>query len=267
MRAAALARHLGVVPSTMSAAVKRLSALGYIARGRDARDRRAASLRLSPQGARAMQAGSVLETARVAAMLRRLSAADRARAIDGLELLAAAAPQPGCRRRWRMKCLLWIAVALVGLVGAVAVVGWLLPVGHVASRERASSPAGRRRLRARSATSTAYPAVVVRHLARRDAAGRAGVIRFREHMSSGPVVMEVRRGTAAVTFRHPHRRSRPAVRRHVDVRDRARAGSAHALTITERGEVYNPIFRFMSRFVFGYTGTMESCLAGDERAS
>ena len=29
------------------------------------------------------------------------------------------------------------------------------------------------------------------------------------------------------------------------------------LTITERGEVYNPIFRFMARVVFGYTGTME----------
>src|SRR5262245_33515052 len=63
MRASALARHLGVVPSTMSAAIKRLSALGYIARGTDAEDGRAASLRLSRLGARAMQAGSVLETA------------------------------------------------------------------------------------------------------------------------------------------------------------------------------------------------------------
>jgi uncharacterized protein YndB with AHSA1/START domain len=30
------------------------------------------------------------------------------------------------------------------------------------------------------------------------------------------------------------------------------------LTITEYGEVYNPLFRFMSRFIFGYTATMES---------
>ena len=32
------------------------------------------------------------------------------------------------------------------------------------------------------------------------------------------------------------------------------------VTLTERGEVDNPIFRFLSRFVFGQTGTIDSCL-------
>jgi hypothetical protein len=32
------------------------------------------------------------------------------------------------------------------------------------------------------------------------------------------------------------------------------------LTITEDGEVYNPIFRFMSRFVFGHYATMDAFL-------
>ena len=32
------------------------------------------------------------------------------------------------------------------------------------------------------------------------------------------------------------------------------------LTITENGEVYNPIFRFLSRFVFGHTSTMDDYL-------
>lgn len=32
------------------------------------------------------------------------------------------------------------------------------------------------------------------------------------------------------------------------------------VTITEAGEIYNPIFRFMSRFVFGYSGTIETYL-------
>lgn len=32
------------------------------------------------------------------------------------------------------------------------------------------------------------------------------------------------------------------------------------LTITEHGEVYNPLFRFMSRFVFGHAATMERYL-------
>jgi hypothetical protein len=33
------------------------------------------------------------------------------------------------------------------------------------------------------------------------------------------------------------------------------------LTITEDGDVYNPIFRFMSRFVFGHFGTIDAFLA------
>jgi hypothetical protein len=32
------------------------------------------------------------------------------------------------------------------------------------------------------------------------------------------------------------------------------------LRITERGEVHNPIFRFMSRFIFGQTKSMEDYL-------
>jgi len=91
MRASELARHLGVGRSTMSAALKRLTRLGYIDRTRDRDDRRAARLQLSAIGGRAMQTGSVLETSRVQAMLARLSRADRTRAIDGLTLLAAAA--------------------------------------------------------------------------------------------------------------------------------------------------------------------------------
>lgn len=32
------------------------------------------------------------------------------------------------------------------------------------------------------------------------------------------------------------------------------------LTITENGEVYNPLFRFMSKYMFGHTSTMEQYL-------
>jgi len=91
MRAADLARHLGVVASTTSAAIKRLTALGFIVREPDSNDRRAAAIRLSRQGVKAMQASSVLEPARVSTMLARLSAANRARALAGLQLLADAA--------------------------------------------------------------------------------------------------------------------------------------------------------------------------------
>jgi DNA-binding MarR family transcriptional regulator len=97
LRASTLARHLGVGASTLSAAIKRLAALGYIVRERDHHDQRALALRLSAQGARAMQGSSVLETKRVAMMLSKLSAADRVRAIDGLRLLADAARRAGKR--------------------------------------------------------------------------------------------------------------------------------------------------------------------------
>ena len=38
------------------------------------------------------------------------------------------------------------------------------------------------------------------------------------------------------------------------------ADGGSTLTITENGEVYNPIFRFISRYVMGYTATMDRYL-------
>jgi hypothetical protein len=35
------------------------------------------------------------------------------------------------------------------------------------------------------------------------------------------------------------------------------SGGATTHAITEDGEIYNPIFRFLARFVIGHTGTME----------
>jgi len=36
------------------------------------------------------------------------------------------------------------------------------------------------------------------------------------------------------------------------------AGQSCSLTITEDGEVYNPIFRFVSRFIIGQTATLDA---------
>lgn len=38
------------------------------------------------------------------------------------------------------------------------------------------------------------------------------------------------------------------------------AGNGCTLTITENGEVYNPLFRFMSKYMFGHTATMDTYL-------
>jgi hypothetical protein len=40
----------------------------------------------------------------------------------------------------------------------------------------------------------------------------------------------------------------------------APAAGGSDLAITEDGEVYNPIFRFMSKFVFGHTATLDTFL-------
>jgi hypothetical protein len=38
-------------------------------------------------------------------------------------------------------------------------------------------------------------------------------------------------------------------------------GDSCTLTITEHGKVYNPLFRFVSRFIMGHTATIDSYLA------
>ena len=37
-------------------------------------------------------------------------------------------------------------------------------------------------------------------------------------------------------------------------------GAGSSLTITENGEVYNPVFRFVSRFIMGHTATIDAYL-------
>jgi len=83
-----LARHLGVAGSTLSAFVKRMTGLGYVERGVSPRDRREAELWLTAKGEAAMRAASILDLDRLRAVLTRLGAADRRRAVDGLSVLA-----------------------------------------------------------------------------------------------------------------------------------------------------------------------------------
>lgn len=88
-----LARHLGVVPSTLSAAIARLSKLGYLSSQPVAKDRRRRELRLTARGAEAVTATSVLDAERVRALLKKLTGAERKAAVRGLALLARAARQ------------------------------------------------------------------------------------------------------------------------------------------------------------------------------
>lgn len=87
----ALAAHLGVAPSTLSASIARLAELGYLTSEPDKTDRRKRELRLTTRGAEAIASTSVLNAERVQALLNELTPDERKTAIRGLALLAQAA--------------------------------------------------------------------------------------------------------------------------------------------------------------------------------
>jgi DNA-binding MarR family transcriptional regulator len=86
-----LARHMGVTAGTMSLTIDRLERKGYVVRVRDMADRRRVHVRLTSAGVRVREASSVLDPPLVEALVSRLSDEDRAAAVRGLSLLAAAA--------------------------------------------------------------------------------------------------------------------------------------------------------------------------------
>lgn len=88
VQAGRLAAHLGVGPSTVTEAIDRLVARGLVERTRRGRT---VELRITPEGIATMQTSSVLDAVRVAALLAEVPARQRAAAVRGLELLAAAA--------------------------------------------------------------------------------------------------------------------------------------------------------------------------------
>ena len=47
--------------------------------------------------------------------------------------------------------------------------------------------------------------------------------------------------------------------------DIAPDGSGSRVTIAEHGEIYNPVFRFVSRFVLGYSSTLDAYLSSLDR--
>jgi ribosome-associated toxin RatA of RatAB toxin-antitoxin module len=156
-----------------------------------------------------------------------------------------------------MRWVIIVVVTLLALVAVVALIGALLPQGHVASRSR----------------TFAHPAERVFNAisdARRYPEWRPGMrnvtmlseqpLRWREDATTGKVEFEVTESQG------PRRQVVTIVSKDLPFGGRweydlAPDGNGTRLTITERGEVYNPIFRFMARFIFGYTKTMDDYLA------
>jgi uncharacterized protein YndB with AHSA1/START domain len=161
----------------------------------------------------------------------------------------------------------WLLVGGAALAGALLVVvgvGAALPRAHVASRA-ARLPAPPERVWALLTDVAAYPrwrgdVTAVELLPPRD--GRAA---WRETSRHGKITFET-------TEADPPRR---LVSRIADAGlpfggaweyQLTPDGVGTRIVVTERGEVYNPVFRFVSRFVMGHTATIDAFLRALGRA-
>ncbi|MEO8623598.1 MAG: SRPBCC family protein [bacterium] len=156
-----------------------------------------------------------------------------------------------------MKILIGVVVVLVVLIGIVIGVGYLLPVRHRASR-MATYPVSPDVLFAAITNVSAFPSwrSSVKTV---DVVASAPKLSWRETGSDGTILYVADRVAAPTSL----------VTRIADPNlpfggtwtyELAAMGKETTLRITEDGEVYNPLFRFMSRFVFGHTATIDTYL-------
>ena len=163
-----------------------------------------------------------------------------------------------------MRIALYVVGGLLALVLVVVVIGYMLPKEHTASRDVtvAASP---ERVFALISTPAEYPKWRSDVDSVEVLPPEGGKDRFRELGSNGPILLRVEESV-------------PAKRLVTVIADPTLpfggkwtyeltpSGAGTTLRITEDGEVYNPVFRFMSKFVFGHTATLEKYLEDVERA-
>ena len=139
-----------------------------------------------------------------------------------------------------MKWILWTIVALVAVVGVVALFGFFLPMSHEASR---------------SADVNKPPEAAFALL--------SDINNYRSWWDGADVKSEVVESV-------------PPTRIVTKVVGETQFGGTWTIeitpiptgsrvTITERGEIYNVVFRALAKFVFGYTSTMDSCLQAAQK--
>lgn len=158
-----------------------------------------------------------------------------------------------------MKTTLIVLAILASLVFVVVVVGWTLPVKHRASRQATYAAAPDMVFDALTKVEN-FPSWRSKVASVQSLDAVNGAPSYRESGDDGNI-------TYIVDEADPGRR---LVTRIADTGlpfggrwtfELTPAGRGTALRITEDGEVYNPIFRFMSRFVFGHTATLDTYLA------
>lgn len=152
-----------------------------------------------------------------------------------------------------------VVLILLVFVGAILLIGWRLPVQHRAVRE-ASFPASAESIYALISRPQDYPrwrsGVTQVVLLAPESDGRP---QFREVGSDGAILYRIEEATPSTRL----------VTRIADPKlpfggtwtyEVIPAGDSTTLRITEDGEVYNPLFRFVSRYVMGETRTMDRYL-------
>jgi hypothetical protein len=157
-----------------------------------------------------------------------------------------------------MRWVIGTVGVLVGLVLLVYLIGLALPKSHVASASaRFAAPPDS--IWASLTDVAAFPQWrrdVTRVEVLPDENGQRG---WREFTAQGTVTYRVVESVA------PQRLVSRIADEHLPfggtwTYELVPAASGTRLTITERGDIYNPIFRFVARFVTGYTGTMNGVL-------
>jgi uncharacterized protein YndB with AHSA1/START domain len=162
-----------------------------------------------------------------------------------------------------MKWMLIVLLALAAAALVVTVIGWSLPVAHTASRE-CILPVPPERVWQVIAEVERYPRwrSDVRRVEARPGPdgrlgwkeeGRGGTLTFVADRMEAPRQLVVRIADAGLPFGGSWTYSLVPVQ------------TGTRLTIREDGEVYNPLFRFMSRFVFGHDATIAAYLTDLER--
>lgn len=155
-----------------------------------------------------------------------------------------------------MRWVLWVFLVLGGILMLITLAGWLLPKAHRVTREAQfdqppqavwkaitdieAMPTWRQGLKS------------VKHLPDQKGlpswveTSASGTIRFETLVFEPPAKWVVRIADPKLPFGGSWTYEITPV------------GADSSLRIREDGEVYNPVFRFLSRFVFGYSGTMEA---------
>jgi hypothetical protein len=156
-----------------------------------------------------------------------------------------------------MKWLLIAAVSLAGLLILIIAIGALLPQKHTVSRT----------------VSLHHPAETVWSLISGPPNWRLGVSNYQElpPHEGRRVWRETDKHGQSITYEAIE--SIPPSRLVTQITDKTLpfggtwvyqivpARDSCTLTITENGEVYNPLFRFVSRFIMGHTATIDGYLA------